>query len=478
MVIFPILLAFVSWLLILRLCNQHKFLNIFEQLALWFVTALSLFVFELFLQWVIFNHFSLLFPVVTLVILLVLFVYKNIKHTGYLREIIDSIKHTFLDIGQQFVSMKAWKKYLLFAIAVYILVKVFMVFSINTYMPTFDEDAVAGWDMKTKIFAENKSLVLDQSSPEFLGSDYGRYPFAGITDTYFLLPYGDFVNWLGNIISPLMYFLALLLLFGIFLRKTNLFVALFSGYVFTSLPFVFIHGFGSYRNFPAGVLLFVFIFYLVDQLLHIEDYQTQNIWILCPLVLVWFLSGGIRNEWVMLTWILAIVAMFLYYLLKKNKKKCLNYPFLALIPVIVWYVLNKIIFNFYPVWTILNTWGTQINAALIKSFFDNFLKSEIFVAPFQQMFYHPDYLLLFVLFVITLIIFAVKYKKMKYLWIFGSLTLLLLLLFMFTLYANVQSLWLLTHYAFVRYPVSIVLFLVYFIVYSFYLWTQHNDYWL
>ena len=95
-------------------------------------------------------------------------------------------------------------------------------------MPTFDEDAVAGRDMKTKIFASTQSLVLDKTSPQYFGTDYGRYPFAGITDTYFLLPYGDFVNGLENIISPLMYLFALLLLFGIFFRKTNLFVATLS----------------------------------------------------------------------------------------------------------------------------------------------------------------------------------------------------------------------------------------------------------
>jgi hypothetical protein len=64
-----------------------------------------------------------------------------------------------------------------------------MVFSINIHMPTYDDDAVTTWDMKTKIFSANQSMVLDKSSPEYLGSDYARYPFASIIDTYFLIPY-------------------------------------------------------------------------------------------------------------------------------------------------------------------------------------------------------------------------------------------------------------------------------------------------
>jgi hypothetical protein len=69
-----------------------------------------------------------------------------------------------------------------------------MVFAINTHMPTFDDDAVNERDMKTKVFATTQSLVLDKTSPEYFGTNYGRYPFAGITDTYFLLPYGTFVD--------------------------------------------------------------------------------------------------------------------------------------------------------------------------------------------------------------------------------------------------------------------------------------------
>jgi hypothetical protein len=42
-----------------------------------------------------------------------------------------------------------------------------MLFSINMNMPTFDEDAVSGRDMKTKIFASTQSLVLDKTSSEF-----------------------------------------------------------------------------------------------------------------------------------------------------------------------------------------------------------------------------------------------------------------------------------------------------------------------
>jgi len=473
MIIIPILLAFCSGLLLVWLCNQHKHINIFEQIVLWFVAALALFVFELFLQGVIFNHLSLLFPIITFVVLLCMFIYKSRKQSWYLQEILTAVKTNFLDMWKQFITLKSWKKYLVLWILVYVLVKVFMLFSINVSMPTYSDDAIIGRDMTTKIFSIHKSLVLDTTSPEYFGTDYGRYPFAGITDTYFLLPYGWFVNWLSNIISALMYLFALLLLFGIFVRKTNIFVAALSWYVFTSLPFVFIHGFGSYWNFPAWVFIFIFVFYLIDQLFHLEKEYWGNAGILLPILFVWFLSSVTRNEWVMLTGITFLAIIFFYHVFKKNKTHEIKYQFRPLIPVVLWYIIDKIIFNFYPAWSILNTWGTQINADLVNTFFTNLSKPWVFVAPFQQMFYHPDYILLFIIFVLSLIFFGIWYKKFKEYRIWMIVIFLLFAIFLFILYANL-ALWLLTHFAFIRYPVSMILFLVYFIWSILYLTYEHK----
>ncbi len=473
MIIFPILLALFSGLLLLWLCNQHKYLNIFEQIALWFISALALFVLELFLQGVILNHLSLLFPIITFVVLLGLFIYKGTKKSWYIQEIVASIKETFIDIWKQFMSLKPRKKYIVLWIIVYALVKMIMLFSINMNMPTFDEDAVSGRDMKTKIFASTQSLVLDKTSPEYFWTDYGRYPFAGITDTYFLLPYWEFVNGIGNIISSLMYLFAFLLLFGIFLRKTNLFVAVLSWYIFTSLPFVFIHGFGSYRNFPAGVFLFVFVFYLIDQLFHLEKEYWGNLSIFLPLSLVAFLSSTTRNEWVMLTWITFVVILVCYHIFKKWKTKELARQLLFFIPIAWVYIIDKIIFSFYPTGTALNTGGTELNINLLNSFFANIGQPWVFVAPFSQMFYHPDYILLFSLFLIALLLFAIFYKKMKSMWIILSVIFVLILIFLFVLYGNL-NLWLITHFAFIRYPVSIILFLIYFIWSVMYLYYEHK----
>ncbi|MCX6824776.1 MAG: hypothetical protein NTY80_00995 [candidate division SR1 bacterium] len=358
--------------------------------------------------------------------------------------------------------MKLRKKIVICGVLIYAFVKIIMVFSINTNMPTFDDDAVNEWDLKTKVFSTNLNLVLDKTNPEYFGTNYGRYPFAGILDTYFLLPYGGFVNGLSNIISSLMYCFALLLLFGIFLRKTNIFIAALSLYLFSSLPFVFIHGVGAYRNFPAGVFLFMFVFYLIDQLFHLEKDYGGNTKILLPIVLIGFISSVVRNEGVMLTGITFLTIIVSYHILKKGRIKELRYQLFPLIPVILGYIINKIIFSFYPTGSLINTGGTQVNAKLLDSFFVNVSTPGVFIAPFQQMFYHPDYLLLFWLFLVSSLLFFFGYKKFKQYRIFAIVIFSLLAIFLFILYANL-GLGLLTHFAFTRYPVSIILFLIYFI---------------
>jgi hypothetical protein len=178
----------------------------------------------------------------------------------------------------------------------------------------------------------------------------------------------------------------------------------------------------------------------------------------------------------MLTWVALFSITIFYHIFKKWKIRELKYQLLFLSPIVFAYVLNKIILIFYPTGVALNTWGIQVNSNLFNSFFANISQSNIFIAPFQQMFYHPDYILLFLLFVISLIMFVMKYKKMKNMWLFGLVTIMLLFVFMFTLYANVHMLWLLTHFAFIRYPVSVIPFIIYTIVYCIYLNLYNHEY--
>ena len=475
MILLPIFLAIFTGVGILWIFRQYRFLNIFEQIALGFGTALSLFVFELTLQGLFLNNLSLLFPVITFAGVIGWLIYLQIKNRIF-SEIGASILETFSLIGKQFSDMHIVKKILSICIIIYVIFKVFMAFSINVSMPTFDEDAVGGWDMKTKVFTENKSLVLNTTSPEFLWSALERNIFAPLSDVYFLLGYEQFPVGLSNIISPLVYIALVILFFWIFLRKTNLFFAFLSIYIFTSLPFIFVHSFASYFNYISGFFLFTFAFYLSDQIFSLEKNKLPNLLMIPILGIFSFLDSSIRNESIILVLIIFCVEVWVYFFHKRGEWNLKKYFFYiwALSGIAVSLLLNMIIGNMSPQ-KVADVSGF-IWGWIVSNFFENITRPGVLSAPFSQSFFHSDYNLLYLLFALSILLFIFFFKKM---WEIQSLFFACIVLFgIFTgiLLANVEWLWLLTHFSFIRYPIAIMPFVVYLIVRSFYIFsTKIND---
>lgn len=470
MIILNILLVFLTWLGILWIFDQHKYLNIFEQLAFGFWVALSLFVFELFIEWVVLSQLSLILPIITFIAVLWTLFYKNSKNIMFFSEIWLSIKGNFTQIKDNFVSAKQWQKWVIILAIVYCLFKVFMVFSINTNMPTFDEDAVSWRDLKTKVFVENKSLVLNKNSPEFLGSALERNIFAPLTDTYFLLWNNGSIIWLTNIISPLVYLLSIFLLFGIFLRKTNLFYSILWIYIFCAIPFVFIQWIASYWNYISGFFLFLIVFYFLDNFKQIE-----NKWIFLLLMIVNILWVTVRNESLILisAVLVFILISYLFYNLYFTKEK-VEYKiiwknlFYILLWLLIGYLVNKYVVSLYPkdkdLWIWVKWW-------LISSFFANLSFENFFNQPLKQVFYHTDYNILYLIFIFSSL-WIIFNKKLLWKVIFFILWFIVLFWWMvFILVAN-PDLWLVTHYWVVRFWLVFVLLSIYISVYNFYLITN------
>ena len=459
--ILSLFLALFVWLITLWITKQYKSLFLCEQIVLWFVSWLSYAVLILFLQWIIFNTISLLPMYVTAIALFIYSIYLHITKWFY-RDVYKHIASGIHANIKAFSWLYLWKKVLLIMIILYSVWKVIMVFGINTSMPTYDEDAVAWWDMKTKVFYEQRSLVLDTKSNEFLWTDLSRYPFAWLVDTYLLLPlHQDDVAWLTNIISPIVYLLSILLLFWIFLRLTDMFFAVIMAYVFVSMPFLFIHAIWSYRNFISWFLLFILVFYTIDQ--YIDKKNIAMLWSIVP---IWILLWVIRNEAISLL-VITTLLLIIYSYITTKKPFSLQNILLLIVPIVSFW-LTKYIVSLYPSAVDLNTWGTQVWLWLLSTAFENIAKPWVFAAPFAQAFLHPDYNLFFILFVVALIRTIAQIKKLRYIVPFFVITLVLLWVFMITLYGNVEWLWLLTHFAFVRYPLWIIHLLIFVTWYSLY----------
>lgn len=211
MVLVMILIALMTGKGLLLLTRQHRHFNWLEQAALSLVIGVSVHaVIMLVCGWIL-GGFSIRSALIVWAIVMGVLAYKIVTKHIDIKDHLHAISTTNGNIAAQWKEFKPWKKVATGLVLMYCLIKIGMSFAINTHMPTFDEDAVAGWDMKTKVFAYTHSLVLDKTDPEFWGSDLSRLPMAGLIDSYFLLGTDDVVG-LTNIISPLVYLFSILLI--------------------------------------------------------------------------------------------------------------------------------------------------------------------------------------------------------------------------------------------------------------------------
>ena len=462
MILWLVILCIITWGALLAILKQYNRISRGEYIVLWGVVWLALSTFVLFLQSLLLWRFSFWWPCSLALILTTVALWKN-RTIFFQASIKQWLRNLYRDYSTHRKSSRRWQKYAMSLMGIMVLVKVCMVFSLNLAIPTFDEDAVAWRDMKTKVFVENQSLVLDKNDPDFLWTDLSRFPFAGLIDTYFLL-WQDSNSIIGetNIISPLIYLASVIILFSIFYRLTSLFYAVVSAYMYTSMPFLFIHWFGSYWNLFSGFILFVVVFYVIDQI--ILKKNTALIRALLPLgVLYWV----VRNEGLAL--ILIVTSVLIGIMFYHNKRKYIVWYIWLWLMGWVAYALRILITSMYPYHVSLNTGWATPGVWVVWSMIANITKPGVFSAPFTQALYHPDYNVFFTMFLLTLIWAGFSWKKVgshKMIACFGIVSLLVLGIFMVTLYGNVEWLWLLTHFAFIRYPLGVIHILLFTTLYT------------
>ncbi|MBF0104918.1 MAG: hypothetical protein HQM16_06280 [Deltaproteobacteria bacterium] len=458
MILLTILLVYLAGFCLMLTTGQHKRLGFFEIAGLSFGSGLSLVVATLFVQGILFDHLSIVPGIVVVVLLLLCFVLRHFRETGFVSGIFAFVKAEFLLIKGQVLCFKGWRMLLLFLAIAYILLKLYMAFAINVSHPTIAEDAIVSWDFKTKVFFENRSLVLDYKNPEFLGGATKRSVFAPLADLFFIILYQEFPVGLSNIISPLVYLNLCLILFGIFLRKTNLAYAVISVYVLLSLPLVFTHAWISYFNLPSSFFLFAFAFYFSDWVL--GDQTGERGAFLIPLAVIAFLAAGFRTEDLYFTFLVFFVehaVFFLFRIRRMNVKRFLT-SFVVLVAPALVALSDLYLRHLAPrVSSHFDSLKEPILTAAVNNIFG---KTGLFMVPFEQIFLRPEFNLLYLFFIFTLILLFFVRDKVKEILpmlfalvvLFGSI--------MAALYAYWDRLALMTHYC-ARYMILLTPFIIY-----------------
>ena len=466
-----IFLAMWTGIGMLIIANQYKYITLFEQISLGFWYGLAIACIEMFLQNILVGYFSSIPFIVTNLIITWILIYKIIKNKSFAKEILHYRKADLLYIQQIYSKSSKRVKILLVILGIYIMTKIVMMIQINIHQPTIDEDAVLWRDMKTKIFFEHKSLVLDSKDPEFLGTAIWRTPFAPLIDNYFLLPYKELPINLLNIFSSLVYISMIIGMFWIFVRKKNVATGIIAAYSIVSMPFVFIHWVGAYFNLAGGRTLFMVGFYLMDQIRKTQESEQKNsniIWILLPIV---FLASTIRNENLLLCWLL-IGRSRVYFLLFGPKKKI---PFKK-----YWYIIIGIILAGAATYYLNHLGNSQIWWD-IGTLSQNALGANQaiqaspiqLISTFWQLYFHPEYNILFLLFSIALILAIAYIKLCKHIRNMLGITVVMFCIYLGILITN-PHLGLLTHLGLIRYGIALIPFIIYCTYSIFYEIYQHH----
>ncbi len=456
-----IALCYLAGGTILLLSKQAKHINLFEILGLWFWIGLSLFVMESIFSSIFFGKISLIPPFITTVLLIVHLSWKYYKKTEEFpfQDWKNLFLHCLTDIKKYGILRKLWVLFFLFMV----LFKVGLSFMTNVSHPTLWEDAVTGWDLKTKVFFENKSIILDRDNPENLWGEYKRSIFAPLIDLYFLLPYKTLPDGLTNIISSLIYLNTALLLFGIFLRKFDSFIALVAAYLWVSLPIIFIHSVDAYFNLVSAYFLFTFAFYISDQVINLKE---KNFYILIPLGILVFLDSSIRSESLLLVSTMLVIDFGFLFLRKALNQKNIT----SFLPVIIgisasWWV-NKYLHSFSPKENIMTDGFDIFSVKSLSSFFENISNAKTFFAPLEQALYHPDYNLLYLIFIGSLLFIFIKRAYIHELSTLLVKTFALYAIFLAILYIE-PAFGLENAYGFIRYSMALIPFALFFPMYIF-----------
>ncbi|GAB0174360.1 MAG: hypothetical protein HHAS10_02390 [Candidatus Altimarinota bacterium] len=454
--LFSIVLTYLAGGSILILSKQSKHLNIFEILGLGFGIGLSLFVMESIFSTILFKHITILIPAITS-LLLVGFVLWGRKK-GDTPPLLSDWKKTGEKILHDIKIYGTWRKIGVFFFLVMVLFKIALSFMTNLSHPTLGEDAVTGWDLKTKVFFENKSIVLDKQDPENLGGEYKRSIFAPLIDLYFLLPYDELPDGYTNIISSLIYLNTALLLFGIFLRKYDSFIASMAAYIWVSLPIIFIHSIDAYFNLVSGYFLFSFAFYISDQVILKKE---RNLLILFPLGILVFLDSSIRSESLLLVSTLLVIDFIFLFLAKAvNKKNSISFlP--ILVGISLSWAVNKYLHSFSPKENIMTDGFDIFSVKSLSSFFEHISNSKTLMAPLEQSLYHPDYNLLYLIFLGSLIFIFIKRFYLKEFSTMLVKTFALYAIFLAILYIE-PAFGLEDAFGFIRYSMALIPFALFF----------------
>lgn len=178
-------------------------------------------------------------------------------------------------------SLPRWGKFIVAWIIVWTAVKVALGGYDLLVTPTYYNDTYVNWNMRTKVFYENQSLMLDREVADefYFGGRVPSYPLTVyFTKLWMVFAAGEWSEPVVNGVHFL-WFLALIgVIFFSLRREQNLLMSIIGVFILISLPLVLIHGVNAYADVLMAVHLFCVLYAFYRWV--IERGSSRQSWLL------------------------------------------------------------------------------------------------------------------------------------------------------------------------------------------------------
>ena len=263
-----IALAFscVQGVLLLRILEgKHPVLFRLERVCWGFLLGCALSAYVLF--WMFFVGIPISFAgclVVQIILLVVLLMIYSLQRRGGLIE--SSPRMSSETLRGLINSLPKWGKFIVAWIVVWTAVKVVLGGYDLLVTPTYYNDTYVNWNMRTKVFYENQSLMLDREVTDefYFGGRVPSYPLTVyFTKLWMVFAVGEWSESTVNSIHFL-WFLALIgVMYFALRREKNLLMSIIGVFILVSLPLVLIHGVNAYADvlMAAHIFCVLYAFY-------------------------------------------------------------------------------------------------------------------------------------------------------------------------------------------------------------------------
>ena len=244
-----------------------------------------------------------------------------------------------------FSRLKNWQKILTILLAAILLIKIILALFIILSSPTYFDDSVSFWNFKGKGYFEQKGIIWDETSPDFMGGANPHYPNGiPLFKCWVALWAGEWNEFTVNLDTWIIFISLGILFYCQLKRYLAAWPSFLFSYILLSVPLLTFHAAFAHFDMVVGFYLFAGIAFIYRWITEKQDFY------LLISALIFAVSLSTKDEMIALFGATSIPVIIIYQLARQSSfsklmKRSLLFLSITLIPNLPWFTIKQI-YNF------------------------------------------------------------------------------------------------------------------------------------